>query len=120
MTKINYLLLNADRPVSVRYAAAAMVIIMCLSAPSWSQETNELKLPEDIAGRTQSSAQDDENIKFQIEERRISGRLERVTVTRKNGLDEVYENREIDSMWLTEENQLGDVPNVRRWTLGSW
>ena len=58
--------------------------------------------------------------KYYIEERRIGGRLERVTVRRKNGLDEVYENPEVDSMWVTEDKELGELQNVRRWTIGSW
>jgi hypothetical protein len=71
-----------------------------------------LELPDDIAEAAQP--------RYTIEERRIGSRLERVTVHRNNGLDEVYENREVDSMWASEEKELGEVPNVRRWTIGSW
>ncbi|MGI9318213.1 MAG: hypothetical protein ACR2QW_12860 [bacterium] len=98
-------------------------------------ETEGLKLPEDIAERSalgnenevsEAETQDadslslNEDRKYLIEERRIGGRLERVTVRRKNGLDEVYENPNVDSMWITEDKELGEVQNVRRWTIGSW
>ena len=97
------------------------VFVFCASN-AWSQDSDGLKLPEDIAAR-QGAGEDRTSTRdqdFYIEERRIGGRLERVTVRRQFGLDEVYENREVDSMWLSEENELGDVPNVRRWTIGSW
>jgi len=46
--------------------------------------------------------------------------LEQVTVRRKNGPDGVYKNPNVDSMWVTEDKELGEVQNVRRWTIGSW
>lgn len=100
-----------------------------------AQQSEGLKLPEDIAaksgegvtdGETDSGVTSEEqeaiadDRKYFIEERRVGGRLERVTVYRKNGLNEVYENPNVDSMWGTEEKELGEVPNVRRWTIGSW
>lgn len=100
---------------------------------AYSQETEGLKLPEDIAARAGQETTDQESEessagelslsddrKYLIEERRVGGRLERVTVRRKNGLDEVYENPNVDSMWVTEDKELGEVQNVRRWTIGSW
>lgn len=108
-----------------------------LLTPSFlqAQQSEGLKLPEDIAaksgrgvtdGETDSGVTNEEqeaiadDRKYFIEERRIGGRLERVTVYRKNGLNEVYENPNVDSMWATEEKDLGEVQNVRRWTIGSW
>jgi len=100
-----------------------------------AQQTEGLKLPEDIAaksgegvtdGETDSGVTSEEHEaiaddrKYFIEERRVGGRLERVTVYRKNGLNEVYENPNVDSMWVTEDKELGEVQNVRRWTIGSW
>ena len=100
-----------------------------------AQQTEGLELPDDIAARSalgqpgdSSDSEDAEpdvksfngDRKYYIEERRIGGRLERVTVRRKNGLDEVYENPEVDSMWVTEDKELGELQNVRRWTIGSW
>ena len=71
-----------------------------------------LRLPEGL--------DDPAKPKYTIEERRIGTRLERVTVHRNNGIDETYEIRKVDSMSANEANELGEVPNVRRWTLGSW
>lgn len=98
-----------------------------------SQETEGLKLPEDIAVRAGQEATDQESEessaealslsddrKYLIEERRVGGRLEQVTVRRKNGPDGVYKNPNVDSMWVTEDKELGEVQNVRRWTIGSW
>ena len=81
-----------------------------------------LKLPDDLAAQAENAetAAEGPPPKFEIEERRVGGRLERVTVKRANGIDEVYENKEIDSMFSKEENELGEVQNVRRWTLGTW
>lgn len=124
-----------------RGSGASLLLIGVLFAPillmhtAIAQQTDELKLPEDIAARSAlgdsekdvgSEVSDpdaitfDDNRKYYIEERRIGGRLERVTVRRRNGLDEVYENPEVDSMWVTEEKELGELQNVRRWTIGSW
>jgi len=112
-----------DTQHSARHLTLVVAIVALGLAPlAWAEQSGGLKLPEDIAARAdqQESESVEPNRKFEIEERRIGGRLERVTVHRSNGIDEVYENREVNSMWLTEENQLGDVPNVRRWTLGTW
>ena len=108
---------------SVRLMTMTVVTVaLGLTPLAWAEQGGGLKLPEEIAARAAQDESEsvDPNKKFEIEERRIGGRLERVTVHRSNGIDEVYENREVNSMWLTEENQLGDVPNVRRWTLGTW
>jgi len=86
------------------------------------QEDPGLKLPDDLAAGAGKSDTGTEGPtpKFEIEEKRVGGRLERVTVKRSNGIDEVYENKEIDSMFSKEDNELGEVQNVRRWTLGTW
>ena len=78
------------------------------------EDSNEtgLKVPEDLTISTTS--------KYQLEELRISGRLERITVRRNGGLTEVYQNQRTDNVWQTEEDELGDEPNVRQWRLGSW
>ena len=100
-----------------------------------AQQSEGLKLPADIAAKSGKGVTDGEidsglaseeqeaiadDRKYFIEERRVGGRLERVTVYRKNGLNEVYENPNVDSMWVTEDKELGEVQNVRRWTIGSW
>ncbi len=103
---------------------AAVILAAILSAPAWSQDAGTdspdgLKLPADIASGTEPAGVA-ANENYTVREWRIGGRLERVTVFRDNHLTEVYENREVDSMWLTEEKELGEIPNMRRWTIGSW
>lgn len=99
---------------------AAALLAAVLVVPAWSQQDetdseDELKLPADIAAESAA-----EKPRYTVREWRIGGRLERVTVYRDNNLTEVYENREVDSMWLSEEKELGETPNLRRWTIGSW
>ena len=95
-----------------------------------------LKLPDDLDHSVRGDSNDTDSLntdpvsrelvspdpvaKYTIEERRIGTRLERLTVHRNNGIDETYEVRKADSMSANEENELGEMPNVRRWTLGSW
>ena len=113
---------------SLRVWRRFIVVVAMVSAaallPSQllAQETTGLKLPEDIAAKAGQNANDSDALEngLQIEERRIGGRLERVTVRNANGLDEVFENIDIDSMWVTEDKELGQRQNVRRWTIGTW
>lgn len=90
------------------------------------QESEGLKLPADLQGNQEAVDETNTGLgkgavpKFEIEEKRVGGRLERVTVKRANGIDEVYENKEIDSMFSKEADELGEVPNVRRWTIGTF
>jgi hypothetical protein len=104
---------------STRIGMPALIFLLSIGCSVSAQETEDdgLKLPEDIAAREST---EDTDAKFQIEESRVGTRLDRVTVRRKNGPDGVYINSELDSMWVTEETELGEVPNVRRWTIGSW
>ena len=61
-----------------------------------------------------------ENDKYQTQELRVGGRLERVTIRWNNGLTEVYQNERNDSLWYSDETELGAVQNVRQWRIGSW
>ena len=100
-------------------AVVTIGALMLVAGPALaSDQSGGLKLPEDIAAREAAAEASSRNI--QIEESRIAGKLQRVTVRRQNGIDEIYENENVDSMWLSEEKELGDLPNVRRWTIGSW
>lgn len=101
----------------VTISLSALFLLLSIGSPVGAQETEGLKLPEDIAAR---AVTEDSDAKFQVEENRIGTRLDRVTVRRKNGPDGIYINSGIDSMWVTEANELGELPNVRRWTIGSW
>ena len=97
--------------------AASVVLISATAGPATAQQAAGLELPEDLQESAQRAA---EEPTYTVEERRIGNRLERVTIRRSNGLDEIYENTEVDSMWLTEDKELGQTQNVRRWTIGSW
>jgi hypothetical protein len=83
-----------------------------------NEQSGDLKSLEDIEARQVAVEASEKSI--QIEETRIAGKLQRVTLRRSNGIDEIYENQNVDSMWLSEEKELGEIPNVRRWTIGSW
>lgn len=102
------------------------VVVTSAFAQEQNDDTSDLKLPEDLAARANAGQEgplrnpDGSLAKYQIEETRSGGRLERVTVKRSNGLDEVYENKEIDSMFSKAEDEIGEVENVRRWTIGTW
>lgn len=56
----------------------------------------------------------------QYQERRIGNRLERVTITRTNQFTEIYRNNRADTIWAAEENEIGEVPNMRQWVIGTW
>ncbi len=108
---------GAQTMASAKLTIPAFIVLLSIGCSVGAQETGALKLPEDIAAR---SSLGDPNAKYQVEESRIGTRLERITVRRKNGPDEVYENTNVNSMWVTEENELGEIQNVRRWTINSW
>ncbi len=108
---------SARNMTRVTISLSALFLLLSIGSPVGAQETEGLKLPEDIAAR---AVTEDSDAKFQVEENRIGTRLDRVTVRRKNGPDGIYINSGIDSMWVTEANELGELPNVRRWTIGSW
>ena len=61
-----------------------------------------------------------ENPPTQHREQRIGGRLERVTITRENGLTETYQNNRPDTIWSAQENELGETPNMRQWIIRTW
>ncbi len=54
------------------------------------------------------------------QEHRVGGRLERVIITHDNGLTEIYRNNRADTVWSAEENEIGEVPNMRQWVIGTW
>ena len=119
------------RPVSTRSVALvttmlATAIAVALLTPLHAQETTEsteggLILPDDL---TLNSESEDLTViadgDYRREELRVGNRLDRVTVTWENGITEVYQNRRRDTLWTGEDNELGDVQNVRQWRLGGW
>lgn len=126
---------DSPAPAFRSFSLAMVGLVAMLSLPlvvtsALAQDQNDdrsgLKLPEDLAARANAGEEgplknpDGSLAKYEIEETRSAGRLERVTVKRSNGLDEVYENKEIDSMFSKAEDEIGEVENVRRWTIGSW
>ena len=76
-----------------------------------------LQLPDDLADDLANGAQE-HSVPYQ--EHRVGGRLERVTVTRENGFTEIYRNNRPDTVWSAQENEIGEVPNMRQWIIGTW
>ncbi len=85
-----------------------------ISAACAQDEPSENKrlLPERLTIET--------NDKYQIEETRIAGRLERLTVRRNNGFTEIYQNNSNHTIWASDESEVGDLQNLRQWRLGGW
>ncbi|MBX2869420.1 MAG: hypothetical protein KTR18_12130 [Acidiferrobacterales bacterium] len=106
-----------------RFKLQIFTVILCacgvfaVSSPGFTDEANQsLKLPEDLAEKATQGVPP----KYEIEERRIGDRLDRITVRREDGIDETYENTEVDSLWGTADKELGETQNLRRWTIGTW
>ena len=127
----NVILSAAAQSESTASEATASEATAIEQPQSHSGSEPGLRVPDDLdhAGKQDFNEHDpaltdpvspDPVAKYTIEERRIGSRLERLTVHRNNGIDETYEVRKADSMSANEENELGEMPNVRRWTLGSW
>ena len=82
-----------------------------------AQPPSEQKLPGDLVPE-QTPAGQNQSVPYQ--EYRVGGRLERVTVTRENGFTEIYHNNRTDTVWSAQENELGEVPNMRQWVIRTW
>jgi hypothetical protein len=104
--------------------ASGLLAALLLQGPVVADESGSqqgLQMPEGLSmeDNKEESLADDDGDRV-VHEYRIGGRLERVTVTRDRGLDETYVNKRNDTLWTAEENELGEVKNVREWTIGSW
>lgn len=105
-------------------AIAGLFVLLWAQAPLWADEPqpaqppqSELKLPGDLISEQTPPGQ---NQSIPYQEYRVGGRLERVTITRENGLTEIYHNNRTDTVWSAQENELGEVPNMRQWIIGTW
>ena len=97
---------------SLIFVAGSENVFRPAIAQEVAEEEQQLLIPEDLTVK--------ENQNFELQELRVGGRLERVTVKWNNGVTEVYQNKRNDTIWSAEESQLGDGQNVRQWRLGSW
>ena len=100
-----------------------LMAVLCLSSYTFAQEQsgeNKLLIPDGLVDGISGDITIQQTSKYQLEELRVGGRLERVTVRRNNGLTEIYQNQRNDAVWQSDEEGLGDVPNVRQWKLGGW
>jgi len=95
-----------------RKISPLIFVISLHAAASDQTEDNALKLPLGL------SVQHKGDVEY--EEFRSGGRLERLTVRRNNGVTEIYQNQRSDALWSAEENELGEVRNIRKWIIGSW
>ncbi len=96
-------------------AFAALVGAMAFSPPPASADEPaqpDLPPPGDLAP--------EESRGVRYREHRIGGRLERVIITRENGVTELYRNNRADTIWAAQENELGEVPNMRQWIIRTW
>ena len=107
-SKVKIIIVGVSLIVGV--AVFMLVQLPALAADEESQQG--LQLPDDLTM--------EKDRKFQYQEHRVGGRLESVTVTRKNGFNETYRNIRPDTIWAAEENEIGDVQNTRQWTIGTW
>ena len=82
-----------------------------------AQPPSALKLPGDLIPEQTPTGQ---NQSVPYQEYRVGGRLERVTVPRENGFTEIYHNNRTDTVWSAQENELGEVPNMRQWVIRTW
>lgn len=99
----------------IKSTVVKCIMLACFIPITQAQEesaTNSLLIPENLTIKQSG--------KFQFEGLRIGGRLERLTVRHKNGMTEIYQNQRNDSIWFSEENELGEVQNVRQWRFGGW
>ncbi len=118
----------ASTAIGAILGVTALLVLAPLVLPVHAQDDQAepaLKLPEDVAAQAKEDvdAQPGEspgNANYTIEEWRVGSGYDRINVHRENGIDESYENRKAGSMMGNEEKELGDMPNMRRWTIGSW
>lgn len=93
-------------------AAALAFAQQPLSADEQAQTPTGEENADDLA------TEEKDGIRY--EEYRVGGRLEQIIVPRESGLVETYRNKRADTLWAAEENELGEVPNMRQWILGTW
>ena len=91
---------------------AVTVSITTAAIAQEDSEENQLQLPADLTIT--------ETDRYQREEIRVRGRLERITVNWNNGITEVYQNVRSDTIWNSSESELGEIENQRQWRIGSW
>ena len=106
-----------------RNLAISLCVLLPLGIPAYADEAQSqtaLDMPEGLEMKSAEEQEETAKGGRKVEEFRVGGRLERVAVTRENGLNETYRNRRKDTIWAGEEDDLGDVPNMREWTMWSW
>ena len=122
--------MNMNMNINIKHAAMIKsapikcilqsIMLACLMPISQAQEESAAPLLTPQAILIPPDLTAGKNEKFQVEEWRIGGRLERLTVRHKNGITEIYQNQRDDAIWFAHENELGEVQNVRQWRLGGW
>jgi len=96
------------------------IVGMLFSASLFAADNNQgLKLPNDLAEKAEL-AESGPVPKYTIEERRYGDRLDQITVRRKNGVDEIYDNSKAKPLWQAADEEIGQTHNQRKWTIGSW
>ncbi len=99
----------------IKIGVAGVITLALMGSFAHSQEKASdggLLIPDDLTYT--------KNGNLEIEELRIGNRLDRLTVRHEKGLTEIYQVQNNDSIWASDETELGDVQNVRQWKLGTW
>lgn len=94
--------------------------LLALPVTAWAEQDE----PDSAYPPSEQSTQDlavlPESEQYEVHKEHAGGRLERVTITWDNGITEVYHNKRADSLWASEETELGGAQNVRQWKLFNW
>ncbi len=100
-------------------AAAFMLLAVSQSLAADELTKEQVAAQVTLAEAAQEPA-GDANHSVAYQEHRIGGRLERITITRQSGITEIYRNNRTDTVWSAQENEIGEVPNMRQWIIGTW
>ncbi len=96
-------------------------LILALALINGVVEAQQAQSSEDAQ---ESSARDGVTViergNVQLREVRVGGRLEEVYVEREKGLNEIYQNRRVDTQWAPVETELGERQNMRQWKITGW
>ena len=106
-----------------RAAALLALVILAIPASGFAHEIPKTEETEALLSKEASAPEqtEEEPEHGTIIYHWIGGRLDRVTVERQNGLQEVYQNTDSrNNIWNADETELGHMQNVRQWRLGSW
>lgn len=104
---------------AIRRFSVLCACFLAIPAAVWSQQ-DEAESPYPPPSRSTEDLVIPESDQYEVHKERVGGRLERVTIRWNNGVTEVYHNRREDSLWASEETELGGAQNIRQWKVFNW